>query len=808
MSKMIVQQLLLVVGATMAAMGPARAKDPQEDYLLSHVSAAQVTLNDGFWQSRLDKVAKTTVPHLFRMMKQRGYMTQLKAASGVSDAKFPAGFVFFESDFYKSIEAAAHLMKLYPDPEMEKRIDEFAKLIAKVQFEDGYLNWPRAALVRGRFASKQAEKQLAASLGDKYYINNCNLSHELYCQGHFIEAAVAYYEATGKRNLLDIAVKIGDHLDKWFSSEKNRQPSGHQEIELALIKLYNVTGDRKYLNLARMFLDERGHYRNQRAKMGIYGQDHKPVVEQTKAVGHVVRGAYMYSGMVDVSALSGDMKYFRAAEHIWSDAVSSKMYLTGGFGVPHMEGFPEPYELPNVTAYCESCGSVAGIFWADRLFRLNPNAKYYDVIERTLYNALLGSISWSGDKFNYTNPLASKGEHFRREWHGCACCPPNIARMLAQLPVYIYCRGQNEIYVNLFVASRASIELRDTAVSLTQQTQYPWQGKVRLIVEPEQQSTFEIKLRVPGWARNQPLPSDLYNFLHNNNTRPVLLVNGKESPLELVKGYATLKRFWRKGDVIELDMPMPVRRLVAHPKVVADARKVALQRGPLVYCLEGIDNSGHVLNAVLKNDAHLLTKNDKMLGGIVKVTGEGLQVKTGKATKKTLTAIPYYAWNNRGRFEMTVFIANKTAAAGVSGEFIGYDFVPLKNKDKWIITTSADRPEEEMRNMVDNHSTTVFTTGRKQSPDTWLQVELPQLVTVDVIHIDSGSSNSDYARGYEVLISANGKQWRKAAFGKGNTSPLKIKVDRAPAKFFKIVLTEEATSWWTVAELNLCRYVD
>lgn len=639
-------------GAVAAKQRSGDGRSFAEDYPIRSVDVSDVTVDDGFWAWRIELNSRVTVPHLFKMLEKGRYMKQLEVAAGVSDEKFPGGFMFFESDFYKSIDAAAESMKLSANPQLEKHIDHWAELIAKAQSDDGYLNWPRASL--GKFENQAADKYYRGGLGEQYYVNNCGLSHELYNQGHFQEAAVSYYQATGKDNLLEIAKRIGDHLENWFADEKHLQPSGHQEIELGLVRLYRVTADERYLELAKMFLDERGHYRNNRPNMGVYGQDHEPVKDQSEAVGHVVRGGYMYSSMLDVSALTGDMAYADAARRIWEDAVQGKMYLTGGFGVPHMEGFPEAYDLPNKTAYCESCGSIASMFWANRLYRTYGSAKYYDVLERTLYNIFPATISLDGDKFNYVNPLESDGKACRSQWHGCPCCPPNIARMIAQVPGYIYAIGQRGLYVNLFVQSKADVELAGNRVQISQQTEYPWQGSVRVSVNPVKPSKFAVMLRIPGWAVNRPVPSDLYRYLDVNEVKPSLKVNGRPVAVQAVDGYAVIEREWRPGDVVELEMAMPIRRVLANQKVFEDEGMVALQRGPIVYCLESVDNYDFDVRNIVISDQKPLKHQFRrqMLNGVGVITGKGQFVTQAKGQpaiveEKPFIAIPYCVWQNR-----------------------------------------------------------------------------------------------------------------------------------------------------------------
>jgi len=455
-----------------------------------------------------------------------------------------------------------------------------------------------------------------------------------------------------------------------FHASGRTDPPGHQEIEIGLCKLYRATGDGKYLDQAKFFLDQRGRTGRRGPDgngglYGTYGQDHVPVVEQTKAVGHSVRAAYQYTGMADVAALTGDMGYIEAIDAIWNDVVGTKLYVTGGIGAAGgHEGFGGPYELPNMTAYCETCASIANILWNHRMFLMRGDAKYIDVLERTMYNAALSGISMAGDRFFYPNVLESIGQHERSPWFGCACCPSNVARFIPSVPGFAYASKGSDVYVNLFLGGRATIATADNRVRLAQQTRYPWEGRVKIAVDPERASRFAVYVRIPGWARDEPVPSDLYRFGTDCAGNVAIEVNGEPQTLDVSKGYARIDRQWSPGDTIVLDLPMPIRRVLAHEKVVADRAKVALQRGPIVYCLEGLDNGGKVLDLVIPNDAELNTQfQPDMLGGVVTIRGEAGTAKRTldggivPDTRRPFVAIPYYAWAHRGRGEMTVWPA-------------------------------------------------------------------------------------------------------------------------------------------------------
>jgi DUF1680 family protein len=490
------------------------------------------------------------------------------------------------------------------------------------------------------------------------------------------EAAVAHYQVTGDKAFLNIATKNADLICDVFNVEKRTDPPGHQEIEIGLCKLYRATGDEKYLNQAKFFLDQRGRKGNRGPNgdgglYGTYSQDHKPVTEQTRALGHSVRAAYLYTGMADVAALTGNMQYIKAIDAIWKDVVDTKLYITGGIGAAGgHEGFGDHYELPNMTAYCETCASIANIFWNHRMFLMHNYAKYIDVLERVLYNAALSGISMQGDLFFYPNVLESTGQHARSPWFGCACCPSNVARFIPSVPGYTYAHKDGDVYVNLFISGQTTIETGKNKVKLTQQTQYPWKGKVQIYVEPEKSETFSINVRIPGWAQNKCVPSNLYTFHKVVKEQAELKVNGKRISPNIKNGFARIERKWQKGDTIELNLPMHVRRVIAHRNIEADRGKVALQRGPVVFCLEWPDNEGGVLNLVIPDDANLQARfMPDLLNGVVVITGKAQVAKRTtegdivSAGEKQFTAIPYYAWAHRGQGQMTAWPARELKAA-------------------------------------------------------------------------------------------------------------------------------------------------
>jgi len=600
---------------------------------------------------------KVTIPFAFKKSEETGRIANFAKAGGLIPGKFE-GRRYNDSDVFKIMEGAAYSLSLHRDAELEKYMDDLVAKVAAAQEEDGYL-----------FTTRTIDPENPAPGAGEERWSNLGSSHELYNVGHIYEAAVAYYQATGKRNLLDVALKSADFIEEVFGPEKRQGFPGHQEIEIGLAKLYRVTGDEKYLKLAKFFLDERRPERHKKmfsesSVFSIYDQDwylqaHKPVIEQSEAVGHAVRATYMYSGMADVAALTGDEAYIKAIDTIWDNVVSRKLYVTGGIGSRHEgEAFGDDYELPNDTAYNESCAAIGNIFWNHRLFLLHGDAKYIDVLERTIYNGLLSGISFSGDLFFYPNPLESdgkykfnQGEATRKPWFDCACCPVNFARFLASFPGYVYAHTDDTLYVNLFVESKGTVKVGKNSVNVSQQTGYPWSGNIKITIEPEKEAEFTVHIRIPGWARNEPVPSDLYSFLNPSKENITLNVNSETLELETDKGFARIRRRWKKGDIIELALPMSVQVVIANEKVKDNLGKVALQRGPLVYCLEEADNKGGVLNRRLPVDFEFEVEfRPDLLGGI--------NILKAKPTDKPLgfIAIPYYAWSHRGRGEMTVWI--------------------------------------------------------------------------------------------------------------------------------------------------------
>jgi len=623
----------------------------QEQDKLTAVPFTDVTIADEFWAPRIQINRKVTIPYDFTKCEETGRINNFAKAGGLMEGKFE-GIRFNDSDVFKVIEGAAYSLGLYPDAELDNYLDHLIVKIAAAQEDDGYLYTCRT--IDANNLPDRAGKTRWSYLAH---------SHELYNVGHMYEAAAAHFQATGKRTFLDVAIKNADLIDRVFGPDKKRDVPGHQEIEIGLVKLYRVTGNKKYLKLAKFFLDERGQA-DGRKLYGEYSQDHKPVVQQDTAVGHAVRAGYMYSGMADVASLTGDSAYINALDRIWQDIVSQKLYLTGGIGARHGgESFGQAYELPNKTAYCETCAAIANAMWNHRMFLLHGDAKYIDVVERIIYNGFLSGISLSGDKFFYPNPLASDGKYERSPWFDCACCPTNIVRFLPSLPGYAYARQGDTLYVNLFISGSAAAKLGSNTVQLTQQTHYPWEGDVRIAVEPERSAEFTICIRVPGWVQNRPVPSDLYRYLTTSKEKATLKVNDEVLDLNIDKGFARISRKWNKGDVIDICFPMLIRRVLCNENVKENVGRVALECGPIVYCAEWLDNGGQVHNLVLSDSVLLKAEHhEDILHGVTVIRGKAHSLYSSTGGKYTVTkeqdllAIPYYAWAHRGAGQMAVWL--------------------------------------------------------------------------------------------------------------------------------------------------------
>ncbi len=629
---------LMVGNLTIAQSNPAQ---------LQPHSFSEIQITDSFWRPKLEKVAKSALPaSIYQTEINTGRIRNFeKVARKQGEAH--EGIYYDDSDVYKALEAIAYSLQNIPDPELEKKADEWIAKIAAAQEPDGYINtYYSLTGLENRWTDME--------------------KHEDYCAGHLMEAGVAYYQATGKRQLLDVAIRMADHIDREFRQVNRHWVSGHEEIELALVKLYKVTGEKRYLDLADWFLDQRGRGYGKGAiwdkpEWGPkYAQDAVPVKEQKEITGHAVRAMYLYTGAADVAVAKNDPGYMNAMKTVWEDVVYRNMYVTGGIGSSGSnEGFSVDYDLPNENAYSETCASVGMVFWNQRMNLLEGQSQYIDVLERSLYNAALDGLSLTGDRFFYGNPLASKGQHQRKEWFGTACCPSNISRLVASVGDYIYAKNESGIWVNLFIANQTEFELAGQKVPVEMKTNYPWDGQVSIELKPEMPAKFTINLRVPGWIKGEPVPGELYSFLEEEPNNFTLEVNGEKVQATLKNGYLVLEREWKKGDRISYTLPMNVREIKSRPEVLANQGKIAIQRGPLVYCIEGADNNGKALNLTLADNPQFEVKDYQVLEEKVKAI-QFNALSSENQQPQVLTAIPYYTWANRGPNEMQVWIPAKS----------------------------------------------------------------------------------------------------------------------------------------------------
>ena len=641
----------------------------RSDYPIKGVAFTQVKLTDNFWLPRLKTNADVTIPASFKRCETTGRVKNFDMAA-THTGKFCTVYPFDDTDIYKTIEGASYSLSIFPDAKLAKYLDSLITIIGKAQEPDGYLYTARSI--------DPAHPHEWA--GTERWQRERELSHELYNAGHLYEAAVAHYLSTGKKNLLNIALKNADLICSVFGPGKRSVAPGHEIVEMGLVKLYRITGKPEYLSTAKFFIEARGTYKGYDStskdewKNGMYWQDDKPVVNQTEAEGHAVRAGYLYSAVADIAALTDDKQMLAAVDNIWNNLVSKKLYVQGGAGaVGSGERYGDNYELPNTTAYNETCAAIANVFWNQRMFQLHGDSKYIDVLEKILYNGLISGIGLDGKSFFYTNAMQIQNsfshpdmEAERSGWFTCSCCPTNLTRLLPSIPGYVYAERDKSLYVNLFINSTANITVDGKPISISQQNNYPWDGDLKFTVSPKSAFGFSMMIRIPGWARNQEIPSDLYSFKNNTNDSVAIAVNGKSANYSLQNGYAVLNRTWQKGDVVDVRLPMNVRRVIANEKVKNDEGKVALQRGPIVYCAEWVDNGGKASNIVMSADATFTTEYGKdLLNGVVLIKSEVPVIKIDdngesiSTKKQAFTAIPYYAWANRGKGEMQLWFPEK-----------------------------------------------------------------------------------------------------------------------------------------------------
>lgn len=643
--------------------GPEQLSDAVKGDLsgatVKEVNFQDVIITDNFWRPKIQVNRITSIRHALQQAAKSIENFDIAAAKKEGDH---TNNLASDSDVYKIIQGAAYALYHTHDKELEAEIDSIIDKIVAAQLPDGYI-----------FTSGMIKDPSRRW-------TDLERQHELYCAGHMFEAAVAYYKVTGKRKFLDAAIRFADHIDSIFGHDKRRDVPGHEEIELALYKLYEATGEERYLELSKFFVDERGN--PERIKDALtppehdpnagtpwrwrhpsYRQDHLPVTEQYYAIGHAVRAAYLYTAIADLAMETNSTKYIPALDSIWNDIVTKKLYITGGIGTRqfHNEGFGTDYLLPSNQAYCETCSNIALTFWNRRMNQIHGDAKYADLVELTIYNAGISGVSLSGDSFFYSNPLESNGKQVRKPWFNPPCCPSNMVRFLPEIGSVIYAKSNHAIYVNQFIGSETKIALAENEVALALETDYPWSGNVTITVHLEKEADFGLHIRIPGWAKGRLLPGNLYRFLEDDKSTEdkfVLKINGKKVPkLILQNGYAVIDRKWELGDIVELELPMNVRTVVGNPRIEDIQGKVTLTRGPLIYCMEEIDNE-HYFNG--ENKANLVLesfeakKRDDLLNGVVTI--DGMASLSDDGEQIPITAIPYYAWNNRGPGHMQVWL--------------------------------------------------------------------------------------------------------------------------------------------------------
>ena len=625
-----------------------RAGQPPKDYPIQAVPLTSVRLHDRFWTPREEINRSVTIPHIMRENEVTGRIDNFLRAAHRQPGAYQ-GQRYNDTDVYKVLEAASWTLATHPDAALDAKVDALIAVVAAAQESDGYLYTPRSV----------DPGNPAPGAGPERW-SWLHTSHELFDQGHLIEAAVAHYSATGKKTLLAVATRSADLMVRTFGPDARRDVPGHEEVELALVKLYRVTGETKYLDLARFFIDERGQTHSvdhpqfeQGSRFFMYNdlsyrQDQAPAAAQTTAVGHAVRATYLYSAMTDLATLI-EGKLSPVVDALFEDVTTKKMYVTGGLGADgRTEAFGADYVLPN-RAYAETCASVGGMLWYHRMFLKDGQASRYDALERTLFNGYLSGVSLAGNTFFYQNPLISDGRVERSAYFDVACCPANLSRLMAELPGLIYAKGPQRIYVNLFIGSDATMDVDGTRFAVAQETDYPWDGRVTVHLDPARPTATTLAIRVPAWTRDSTGAS-LYRFADRTAGSPSVTVNGKQTALGVsAAGYAEIRRTWRKGDTVVLTLPMPVRRVLANDKVADDRGKAVIQRGPVVFALEGVDNGGSLKDVRIPLEAPLAAA---YRGDLL----NGVEVVTGQVGGRTITAVPYFAWNNRGKGEMAVWI--------------------------------------------------------------------------------------------------------------------------------------------------------
>jgi uncharacterized protein len=707
---------------------PAVVTVQAAEYPVSAVPFTEVQVTDAFWSPRLETNRVVTIPYAFAQCEETGRIDNFAKAGGLMEGPF-RGIFFNDSDVYKVIEGAAYALSLHPDPKLEAYVDGVIDKIAAAQESDGYLYTARTLI---------SDTYQPPGGPDRW--TDIAHGHELYNVGHLYEGAIAYYQATGKRKLLEVALRNAELICREFGPARRPHPPGHQQIEIGLARLYRLTGEEKYLRQAKWFLDTRGRAEG-RALYGEYSQDHQPVVDQERAVGHAVRAAYMYTGMADVAALTGDAAYVKAIQRIWNDVLERKVYLTGGIGAAGgNEGFGADFFLPNRTAYCETCASVAHAMWNHRMFLWTGEGRFMDVVEQVIYNAFLSGIAMDGDRFFYPNRLESFAGERRQPWFDCACCPANVVRFVPSIPGYAYAHRDDTLFVNLFLGGQARFKLSGRPVTISQETRYPWEGRIVLTLDPEAPMSFELAVRIPGWTGNQPLPGGLYRFADTGQEPAQLHVNGQPTPLMVQHGYARIRRTWNGGDRVEFNLPLPVRRVLADDRVEANRGRVALQRGPLVFCAEGADQPDpRVAYLLLRDGAPLDAEfQPDLLNGVVTVRGQASLVDRGEDGQprlqgtQPLTLIPYYAQAHRERSPMTVWLARDLKYARA----LPAPTVAFRSRVKVSRGTGIEALNDQLEaRSSDDHANPFFHWWPRTNPMEWVEYHFAERTRVSAVDI-------------------------------------------------------------------------
>lgn len=772
----------------------AQKEQLKHGYPIDPVPFTSVKVSDSFWGQRLKASREVTIPLAFSKCEETGRYRNFELAAHPSDTTKVTGYSFDDTDVYKTIEGASYSLQTYPDKQLAHYMDSVLDIVAAAQEPDGYLYTART----------MNPKHPHEWAGSKRWEKVEELSHEFYNLGHMVEGAIAHYQATGSRKFLDIAIRYADCVCREIGDGEGQvvRVPGHQIAEMALAKLYLVTGDQKYLDQAKFFLDKRGYT----SRKDEYSQAHKPVIEQDEAVGHAVRAAYMYAGMADVAALTGDTSYVQAIDRIWDNIVSKKLYITGGIGATNQgEAFGKNYELPNMSAYCETCAAIGNVYVNYRLFLLHGDAKYYDVLERTLYNGLISGVSLDGGGFFYPNPLESMGQHQRQPWFGCACCPSNICRFIPSLPGYVYAVKDNQVYVNLFMGNEAELKVGGKKVILHQETRYPWDGHVTLTVDKNAAGTFAMKIRIPGWVRNQVVPSDLYTYSDGKRPGYSVKVNGEVVTSALEQGYFTIERKWKKGDRVELQLDMEVRTVKANGKVEADRGRMAVERGPIVYCAEWPDNSFNVLSLLMNQHPQFeVVERPDLLYGLnqIKTLVQTLEYdEQGRLVVKDqeLTLIPYYAWAHRGPGNMAVWLPSEVRATRPVA-------IPtLASKSQ----VSASHPAKSLTAITDglvpadenDRTIPYYHWWPKEGTTEWIVYEFPEKTEVSSSTVywydDAPWGSCRLPRSWKVYYKNEAGEWTPVSeadaypVSKGNPNTVHFTPVSTPAVKLEVVLPEK-----------------